>query len=158
MMARAFLMLLLFALGCGQQPAATTISIKVFPATLAPDPLAEPATGWTRIEFAGGLRGRAGVYHLAPEPIITDWNILTFKGASQPDGSMAVVARLNAYGENKMKVFSGDPANMKKPLAVNVDGRWADVYTLLEKVRDRMTLYGFTPEEIERLKEHFATR
>ncbi len=158
MMARAFLMLLLFTLGCDQQPAATTISIKVFPATLAPDPLAEPATGWSRIEFAGGPRGRAGVYDLAPEPIITGWNILTFRGASQPDGSMAVVARLNAYGKNKMKAYSNDPANMKKPLVVNVDGRWADVYTLLTKVTDRMTIYGFTPEEVERLKKHLATR
>ena len=157
-MLRAFLMLLLFALGCGQQPAATTISIKVFPAALAQDPLAEPAPGWTRIEFAGGRRGRAGVYHVAPEPIITDWNILTFKGASQPDGSMAIVARLNAYGENKMKTFSGNPANLKKPLAVNVDGRWADVYTLLAKVTDRITIYGFTPEEIERLKKQVETR
>jgi hypothetical protein len=158
MMERAFMILLLCALGCGQQPAATTISIKVFPAVMAQDPLAEPATDWTRIEFAGGPRGRAGVYHLASKPIITDWNILTFKGASQPDGSMAVVARLNAYGENKMKAFSGDPANMKKPLAVNVDGRWADVYTLLERVTDRITIYGFTPEEIERLKKHLETR
>ena len=139
MMARAVLTLLLFALGCGQQPAATTISIKVFPAVLAQDPLSEPATGWTRMKFAGGPHGRAGVYHLAPEPIITDWNILTFKAAALPDGSMAVVARL-------------------KPLAVNIDGRWADVFTLLSKVKDRITIYGFSPEEIERLKKHLATR
>jgi hypothetical protein len=158
MMARAVLTLLLFALGCGQQPAATTISIKVFPAVMAQDPLSEPATGWTRMEFAGGPHGRAGVYHLAPEPIITDWNILTFRAAAVPDGSMAVVARLNAYGENKMKTFSGDPDNLKKPLAVNIDGRWADVFTLLSKVEDRITIYGFSPEETERLKKHLATR
>ena len=110
------------------------------------------------MKFAGGPHGRAGVYHLAPEPIITDWNILTFKAAALPDGSMAVVARLNAYGENKMKTFSGDPDNLKKPLAVNIDGRWADVFTLLSKVKDRITIYGFSPEEIERLKKHLATR
>ena len=148
---------LLFALGCGQQPA-TTISIKVYPAVRPPSPQAEPEAGWARIEFAGGPRARAGVYHVAPDPLLTDWNILTFRDAGQPGGSMAVVARLNAYGMEKMKAFSTDPANMKKPLAVNIDGRWADVYPLLMEVADRITLYGFTPEEVERLKKHLATR
>ena len=159
MMTRAVFAGLLFALGCGQQPAATTISVKVFPAVLAQqDPLSELATGWTRMKYDGGPRGRAGAYYLAPEPIITDWNILTFKAATLPDGSMAVVARLNAHGKNKMKTFSGDPDNLKQPLVVNIDGRWADVFTLLSKVTDRITIHGFSPEEIERLKRHLETR
>lgn len=152
------LIALFFAAACGQQPEAATISIKLFPAILAQDPLSEPEAGWTSIEFAGGVRGRAGVYHLAPEPVITDWNILTFKKASQPDGTMAVVARLNAYGKNQMTTFSSDPANLKRPMAVNVDGRWCDVFTLLSKTTDRITIYGFTPEEIERLEKSLITR
>lgn len=156
MIARALFTLLL-ALGCGQQQT-NTISIKLFPAVLASDPLSEPAAGWTRVEFPGGPRGRAGVYHLTAEPIMTDWNILTFKGASQSDGTMAVVARLNAYGESKLKAFSGDPTNLKKPLAMEVDGRLADVFTLLTETSDRITIYGFTEEEVTRLRKHIETR
>ena len=147
----------LLALGCGQQPAPDTISIKLFPAALASDPLSAPPAGWSSIQYPGGPRARAGVYHVASEPIITGWNILTFRKAAQPDG-MAVVAKLNAAGTMKMSRFSGDPANMKKPLAVNVDGRWADVFTMLTEISDGITLYGFTPEEADRLERYLATR
>jgi len=151
-------MILLVALGCGQQPAATTVSIKVFPAVLAGGPESEPPPGWTSVEYTGGPHGRVGVYHLAPEPLITDWNILTFRDAAQPNGSMAIVARLNAYGQGKMTTFSSEAANLKKPLVVQVDGRTADVFTLLSSTTDRVTLYGFTVAEAERLKNYFTTR
>ena len=71
---------------------------------------------------------------------------------------MAVVARLNAYGESKLKAFSGDPTNLKKPLAVEVDGRLADVFTLLTETSDSITIYGFTEEEVTRLRKHIETR
>ncbi len=158
MTTRAVLMTLLVALGCGQQPEATTISIKVFPAVPAGGPQSEPPPGWTRLEYTGGPHGRVGVYHVAPEPLISDWNILTFRDAAQPDGSMAIVARLNAYGQGKMTTFSSAAANLKRPLVVQVDGRTADIFTLLTLTTDRVTLYGFTVAETERLKKYFTTR
>ena len=157
MMKPVLLLFALLALGCGEHPAASTIAIEVYPAVMSPDPELEPAAGWSSITYTGGPRARAGVYHVASEPILTGWNILTFRKAAQPDG-MAIVARLNAAGTMKMAEFSGDPANIKKPLAVKIDGRWADVFALLTEVSNRITLYGFTPEEAERLERHLATR
>ena len=38
-----------------------------------------------------------------------------------------------------------------------IDERWADIRPLLDKISDRVTLYGFTPEEAERLLTGLAT-
>ena len=135
-----------------------TISVKLFPARLVEDPTAEPEAGWRLVEYGGSVRAGAGTYLVAPEPIMTEWNISAFKTAFQPDGSAAVTARLNAYGRRKVSEFTGDPANLKKHLATEIDGRWADIRPLLRKISDRVTLYGFTPEEAERLERYLATR
>lgn len=139
---------------CG---ASDEISIEVYAATLAAQGQTPPAAG-ERLDFAGTARGGGGLYDVAPEPLITEWNIVAFRAASQPDDSRAVVARLNAYGQKKMAEYTGDEENLRKYLAVKVDERWVDVGPLLSPVRDRITLYGFTQEEAERLERALATR
>ena len=140
-------LLALFLTACGDDP----ISIKVCPALLTTDP---PATGWVRVEFDGSQRSPAGTYHVREEPLFTEWNILEFKDAGE--GTIAV--RLNAYAVRKMKRFSADPAHQKKPLAININGRWADFMPLLGETSDRMLLYGFTPEEKAQLADYIKNK
>ena len=64
----------------------------------------------------------------------------------------------HAYARRKVSEFTGNPANLKRHLATEIDGRLADVSPLLDKISDRVTLYGFTPEEAERLERYLATR
>jgi hypothetical protein len=41
---------------------------------------------------------------------------------------------------------------------VQIDGRWVYVSPLLGRITDRITIYGFTAEEVERFERHLATR
>ena len=54
--------------------------------------------------------------------------------------------------------FSANPDNIKKPLALNINGRWASFAPLLGATGDRMTLYGFTASEAEHLEHYIATK
>ena len=79
-----------------QREPPVTISVKLFPARLVEDPTAEPEAGWRTMKYGGGVRAGAGTYLVAPEPIMTEWNISAFKTASQPDGSAAVTSYTGA--------------------------------------------------------------
>ena len=134
------------------------ISVQLFPARVAEDPRAAPPEGWLRVQFSADGRRGAITYHIGPDTLLTEWNILAFKAAEQTDGSTAVVARLNEYGKRRLGKFSGDPANLKKPLALCVSGRWASFTPLLDQTTDRIILYGFTPEEAQRLSAYVQSR
>lgn len=142
--------------GCGErQP---SISVQLFPAALASDPQQQADPGWQRVEFAGSGRAVAGVYFVRPDTLLSEWNIIACKPVSQPDGALGVAVRLNAYAMRKMEQFSGDEANLRQPLALRINGRWADFAPLLDRVRDRMALYGFTQKEIEDLEAYLKSR
>lgn len=141
--------------GCSEKPA---IAIQLFPAAMAADPQAAGEPGWERVEFAGSVRASAGVYFVRPDTLLSEWSIIACKPISQPDGTLGVAVRLNAYAIRKMKEFSTDPANLRKPLALRIDGRWADFAPLLDQVGDRMVLYGFTEKEIENLEKYLEAR
>ena len=115
-----FVLLALILSSCEEKP--SPISVQVFPAVFAADARGE-ATAWDSVGFAGSERSPEGAYRVAPEPLFTEWNIIAFRAAAQPNGKMAVAARLNAYAARKLQEFSRDPANLKKPLAVRVNGR-----------------------------------
>ena len=150
---------LLFGLtACGEEDVAATISVKVFPARLAEDPLAEPQAGWRRLEYSGGVRAGAGTYLVAEKPLLTEWNLVAVKIASQPDGSAAVTGRLNAYAKREVSEVTADAENRRGHLAVQIDGRWADVSPLLRRITDRITIYGFTTEEAQRLDRYLTAR
>ena len=65
---------------------------------------------------------------------------------------------MNAYGQKQMAEFTSGEGRPRRYLAVKVDGRWADIGPILSPVRDRLTLYGFTEEETERLERAIASR
>ena len=95
---------------------------------------------------------------MAVKPLLTEWNLTAIKIASQSDGSAAITARLNAYAKREVSEFTADAEKERRHLAVQIDGRWADVSPLLRKVSDRITIYGFTAEEAKRLESYLATR
>lgn len=140
---------------CAQEKA--SISIQVFPAVLAAN-AREGAADWDSVAFAGSSRAAAGLYRVAPEPLFTEWNIVAFKPAIQADGTLAIATRLNAYAARKLSEFSADPANLKKPLAIKVNDRWADFMPLLAQVSDRIILYGFTRQEVDQLQRYLDHR
>jgi len=146
--------LLLALISCGDD----SITIALCPAEMAPDPASTPPSGWTLVEYGGDAHTAAGSYYVRDEALLTEWNIIALKVASQPEGSKAAVVRLNEYAIRKMKKFSSDPANIKKPLALSINGRWASFTPLLEASSDRMTLRGFTPEEAEQLERYIKTK
>ena len=145
----ALCMLTLFSTACSDDP----ISITVNPAQYSDDAQAPPPDGWQQVKFAGSPRGRAGAYLVRQEPLFTEFNIIEFRGAGQ-----AIAVRLNAYSLKKLGEFAADPTNLKKPLAVNINGRWADFMPLLEAPKDRMILYGFTEEEKVQLRRYIDNK
>lgn len=146
----------LVALGnCGDKP---SISIQVFPAVLATDPQAPAPAGWERVAFAGSPRAAAGVYQVRLDTLLTEWSIIACRAVNPDEGGVGVAVRLNAYAKNKMEKFSTDQANLKKPLAVRIDGRWADFAPVLDQISDRMVLYGFTEKEVKNLEQYLAHR
>ena len=118
----AFILPFLLLVACSGKP--DPISVQVFPAVLAVDARPEMA-GWDTVTFAGSQRSPAGTYLVAPEPLFTEWNIIVFHSASQADSSVAITALLNAYAAQKLDRFSSAPANLKNPLAIRINGRWA---------------------------------
>ena len=140
---------------CGDKP---SISIQVFPAELASDPQSPAPAGWERVEFAGSPRAAAGVYHVHLDTLLSEWNIIACRPVSPDEGGAGAAVRLNAYAENKMEKFSTDPVNIKQPLAVRINGRWADFAPLLDQISDRMVLFGFTEKEVADLDQYLAHR
>ena len=97
-------------------------------------------------------------YVIAPEPLLTDWNIIAFKAADQPDGSKVIAARLNAYSSKKMQAFSAEPGQLKQPLGLKVGKRWVSFLPLLSPVQDRIQLRGFSAAEAARLQRDIEVR
>lgn len=144
---------LLQACGDGQ-----TISVKLYAAKLDEQPTADPPAGWRRVEYKGGQRAGKGIYLVAEKPVITEWNLLAIKTGSQPDGSIVVTARLNAYSMGKLSEHTANAAGQRRLLALDVDGRWADFSPILNQVKDRISLFGFTPDQASRLEKYLETR
>lgn len=140
---------------CGNKP---SISIQVFPAVLAGDPQAPAPAGWERVEFAGSPRAAAGVYHVRLDTLLSEWNIIASRPVLPEGGGRGAAVRLNAYAKNKMEKFSADPDNLRKPVAVRINGRWADFIPVLDQISDRMVLFGFTEKEVADLDQYLATR
>ena len=149
----AILLLALSSAGCDLEP----VSIEVFPALLM-NPQIEPPAKWRQVEFEGSVRSPGGTYLVGPERLISDWNITAFRPSPQPDGSYAVNVRLNEFARRKMAAFSANTANLKKPVAVNVNGRWTDFVPILGPVGDRFTMFGLTESEVEGLQHQLETR
>ena len=149
----AFFPLALSLCSCDQEP----VAIEIFPAVLQSPQIEAPAE-WRPVQFAGSVRSPAGTYLVSPDRLFSDWNIAAFKPSPQADGSVAINVRLNEYARRKMAEFSSQADNLKKPLAVNVNGRWADFTPLLGPVGNRMTLYGLTASEAETLQHQIDVR
>ena len=151
-------LLLVSLAACGEQEAAEadSIDVQVFPARLDERP-DEPA-GWRRVKFGGSQRAGPGTFIVAEKSLLTGWSLTAFRAAEEPDGSRSIHLRLNAAGKKRIAEFVADEANLKRPLAVNDDGRWADFSPLLRPPRDRMSLYGFTAEKTERLERWLQIR
>ena len=149
-----FSFLLLALVSCGNDP----ITIALYPARLASDPATSPPADWSRVEYGGDALTLAGTYYVRDKPLLTEWSIIALKIASQPEGNKAAVVRLNEYAIRNLKKFSSTPANLKNPLALQINGRWASFTPLLEVTSDRMTLRGFTPKEAEQLERYLATK
>jgi hypothetical protein len=150
--------LLAFLVGLAGCQAKPRISIQLFPAVLAADPSAPAPAGWMAAPFGGREGVPAGTYHVRPDTLLTEWSIAASKPAGRSGGPMAVAVRLNAYAVRRLAQYGADPANLGKPLALRIDGRWADFSPLLEVPRDRMILHGFTPEEAARLERYLSQR
>ena len=142
-------------IACGRQPEA--ISIQVFPAVLAADASATAAT-WDTLRFPGNQRSVAGTYLVRPEPLFTEWNILAFRTAQQPDGSLAIATRLNERGAARLSAFTSRAENLKHPLVVKIGDRWADLIPVLAPMNKRITLYGFTDTEAATLRHYVDNR
>ena len=147
------LVLVLAVAGCDREP----VSIEVFPAILT-NPQQAPSAAWRPVEFDGSVRSPGGTYLVGTERLFSDWNITAFRPSPQPDGKVAINVRLNEYARRKMAAFAADPANLKKPVAINVNGRWADFVPILGPVGDRFTLFGLTESEVEALQRQLDTR
>ena len=145
--------LLLFA-ACSEEP--QSLSVQLFPARLAADARGAEYAAWDTVKFAGSSNAIA--YVVAPEPLLTEWNIIACKVADQGGGLKIIAARLNAYASQKMQKFSADPVRLKQPLGLKVGARWVSFTPLLNQVRDRIQLRGLTAEEAEKLQRDIETR
>jgi hypothetical protein len=143
---------------CGEAEQGVTIDIQLLQAQLDPNPGAPIPDGFTRVEFPGSHRTRAGTFLVGTQTLATGWSITAFRGGEEPDGSRAISFRLNAAAKKRLAEFSTVEANLKLPLALRIDGRWADFSPLLRAPVDRMNLYGFTPEEVSRLEQWMQVR
>lgn len=146
---------LLVLWNCGNKP---SISIQVFPALLAADAKAPAPAGWERVEFAGSPRAAAGVYQVRLDTLLSEWSIIACRPVSPDQGGAGAAVRLNAYAKNKMEKFSTDPANIRNSVAVRINGRWADFIPVLDRISDRMVLYGFSEKEVKDLDQYLASR
>ncbi len=139
------------------QSAPDPISVRVYPAVLAADAGAM-ATAWDSVVFEGSPRAAAGTYCIAPEPLFTEWNIIAFHPAQQPDGQVALTVRLNAYGARRLGRFTAEPENQKKPLGVRIDGEWVDFFPVLTRLDNSITLYGFTQAQAQALRTYLDSK
>ncbi len=139
-----------------EQPA---ISIQLFEAQLAADARGPYYAGWDTVAFASSPTAGPTLYVVAPEPLLTEWNISAFKaGLIQLDSTQIATARINAYAERKMRDFSAQPTNLKRPLGLKVGERWLNFLPLLNPVSDRIALRGFQSAEIEQLQRYIDNR
>lgn len=137
---------------CGDEE----LTLKVCPAVPAAAD-AEPPAGWIAVEFAGSRHAAAGTYHVRRKPLFTEWNLMAAK-ATQSGDNAQVTVRFNEYAKRLLDNFSSEAANLKKPLALNLDGRWVSFTPLLRPPDDRLTLYGFSPAEAERVERFVASK
>ena len=150
----ALVLLLLFSACAEEKP--QRLSVQLFPARLAADARGPVYADWDTVQFAGD--GQPMTYVIAPEPLLTDWNIIAFKAADQPDGSKVIAARLNAYSSKKMQAFCAEPGQLKQPLGLKVGERWVSFLPLLSPVQDRIQLRGFSAAEAARLQRDIEVR
>ncbi|MBM3277602.1 MAG: hypothetical protein FJY95_05910 [Candidatus Handelsmanbacteria bacterium] len=146
---------LLILWGCAEKPA---ISVQVFPGVLAPSPADPTPAGWERVEFGGSLRAAAGVYYVRGDTLLTEWNIIASRPVSPPEGGVGAAVRLNAYAVARMQKYTADEANLRTFLAVRINGRWADFIPVLDRINDRMMLFGFSEQEVKDLDQYLAKR
>ena len=152
-------LVLLALTACGdEREIPVVIAIEVFPAQLDGNPAEPPPPGWQRVAFPGSQRSTAGSFLVAEQTILTGWSITALRVAEEPDGSRAVNARLNAAAIKRLAEFCADAGNLKLPLGLRINGRWADFSPLLRAPGDRLSLYGFTPEEATRLESWLQVR
>lgn len=143
---------------CAEQEKAT-ISIQLYEAQLAADARGPQYAGWDTVTFSSSSQTTPVVYLVAPEPLLTEWNITAFKAGLQPaDSTQIVTARINAYAERKMQEFCAQAPNLKKPLGLKVGQRWLNFLPLLSPVTDRITLRGFQNDEVDQLQHYLDSR
>lgn len=149
-------LLLLFAACADEKP--QPLSVQVVPARLLGDARGPEYASWDTVEFVDTNRNSTATYLVAPEPLLTEWNIIACKIADSGNGTQIIAARLNAYGSQKMQKFGESPANLKQPLGLKIGERWANFSPLLNQVQDRIQLRGFTAAEAEQLQHDIANR
>lgn len=154
----AVLSVALFSCQDGPQRETVSFDLQVFPAQLDADTTAAVSQGQSRVRFAGSHRSHAGVYLVSDQPLLTGWNITAVRVAEEPDGSRAISFRLNAAARKRLAEYAADEANLKIPLGVRVDERWADFSPMLRAPTDRFTLFGLTAEEATRLEAWMKVR
>lgn len=143
---------------CADEPEAVTIDLQVFPARLDDAPQAQPPEGFQRVQFAGNQRSPAATYLVSDQSILTGWSITAVRVAEEPDGTRAISFRLNAAAKKRLAEFTADPANLKTPLGLRINGRWADFSPLLRPPGDRMSLYGLAAAEAALLERWLQVR
>ena len=145
----------LFILGlanCGEDEVALKVSPAVPSASDTPVP-----EGWVAVPFAGGPHAAAGTYHVREKPLLTEWNLVAAK-AGKSAGEYQVTVRLNEYAKRVLEKFCADEANLKNPLALNINGRWVSFTPLLRPPGDRLTLHGLNAEEAVLLEQYVANK
>ena len=150
------LILFLLFVACSEDKA-QPLSVQVVPARLLGDARGPEYAAWDTVEFVGNNDNKA-TYLVAPEPLITEWNIVACKIADGGQQGQIIAARLNAYGSQKMQRYGETAANLKQPLGLKIGDRWANFAPLLKQVQDRIQLRGFTPAEAEQLQRDIAQR
>ena len=86
------------------------------------------------------------------------WPRSTSRSVSPPEGGTGAAVRLNAFAKTKMEKYTADEANLRTYLGVRINGRWADFIPVLDRISDRMMLYGFTEQEVKDLDQYLANR
>jgi len=137
----------------------TTVSIQLYEAQLAADARGPQYAGWDTVSFIPPSQTAPILYVIAPEPLLTEWNITAFKaGLQQTDSTQIVTARINAYAERKMQEFCAQAPNLKKPMGLKVGQRWLNFLPLLNPVGDRIALRGFQSGEVDQLQRYLDSR
>lgn len=153
-----FLSIAVLTIACAEEEK-PTVAIQLFEAQLAADARGPYYAGWDTVIFTSPTAAAPITYVVAPEPLLTEWNITAFKaGLVQSDSTRVVTARINAYAERKMRDYCALPANLKRPLGLKVGARWLNFFPLLNPVTDRIALRGFQSAEIDQLQRYIDNR